>query len=302
MTDYLIYFFIFPGFSFLFVSGMFVSWMERKITARLQWRVGPVLLQPFYDFRKLMFKEIILPEKGNAVVFALAPLAAVSCAVLISDILILGWIIPEKSFVGDILVLIYLFAVPPAVAVLGASASGNALASVGASREIKAVAGYELPFILAVTVPVIKSGSVSTGAIILSQQGSAYIFSLSGILAFIAAFFCVLAKLGIAPFDMAEAETELAGGTQIEYSGPLLALWKLCRMMLWVLAPLFLIALFWPSGGWFGAAIKYTLLALIMIIIKNTNPRVRIDQAIRFFWTYAALIAAAASFLALAGY
>ena len=83
---------------------------------------------------------------------------------------------------------------------------------------------------------------------------------------------------------ISEAETELAAGTLIEYSGPLLAVWKLGKMMLIVMAPVFIAVMFWGGGLKMLMPLKYLVLIISLIILKNINPRVRIDQAVGFFW------------------
>ncbi len=200
---------------------------------------------------------------------------------------------------GDLIVVIYLFTVPPLASILGASASNNPYAALGASREMKSVLSYELPFIISLLVPVIKTGSISLGGLVAIQQASGpFVASLSGIIALITALICLQAKLGLAPFDYAEAETEIAAGSQVEYSGPLLGLWKLSKMALLVIGPLFIAVVFWGTGGWISLAAKYVLFLVVTIVIRNTNPRLRIDQSVRFFWGI--LFVAAALALALA--
>jgi NADH-quinone oxidoreductase subunit H len=113
----------------------------------------------------------------------------------------------------------------------------------------------------------------------------------------------VQAKLGFVPFDMAEAETELGCGVLMEYSGALLAIWKLMQAMLLVALPLFLVMVF--LGG-FGTNVlagigKYVLVLVLLILIKNTNPRVRIDQAMKFFWVYCGVAMVIAILLAITG-
>jgi NADH-quinone oxidoreductase subunit H len=129
----------------------------------------------------------------------------------------------------------------------------------------------------------------------------AFLSSLSGVLAFIVMIFCMQAKLGFVPFDMAEAETEIMAGTYIEYSGMLLAMFKITKTMLMVALPLFLLTLFW-QGFNFLSLWKYVILLVIIILIRNTNPRVRIDQAVRFFWGKMTLMAVVALVLAIKGF
>lgn len=294
---------IFPGFLFLSVAGMIISWIDRKVTARVQWRVGPPLLQPFYDIRKLLVKEIILPSNGSAWLFVLSPVIFVLSIVLVSNILILTCIDPSISFIGDLIVVLYLFTIPALAVIVGAASSGNPLASIGASREIKLVLSYELPFILSLLIPVVKSKTLLLGQLIsIQQQSGSFAASLSGTLALIVAVICLQAKMGLVPFDLSEAETELAGGSHIEYSGPLLALWKLGRMMLLIVGPLFLTLAFLGAGSPLSIILKYVAILVVAILIRNTNPRVRVDQSIRFFWSTLSVIGVIALILALLGF
>ncbi|MBN1823275.1 MAG: NADH-quinone oxidoreductase subunit H [Endomicrobiales bacterium] len=303
LLSYFFDYLVFPGLLFVVASGMLVSWIDRKITARLQWRVGPGLLQPYYDIRKLFLKEVIIPEGGNKWSFIIAPMCALISIVIISNIVLKYYIDPSGSFVGDIIVVIYMFAAIPVASIIGASASKNPYASLGASREMKSMLAYELPFLMCIMVPVIKTGSISMGAIIQHQLQNGPIFmSLSGLTAFITSIFCIQAKMGIVPFDYSEAETEICGGVLVEYSGALLAIWKLVKMSLLVVAPLFIIVLFASTGFRAGIFAVYFVLLLIVIILKNTNPRLRIDQALRGFWTYAAVASLTALVLAVTGY
>ena len=124
---------------------------------------------------------------------------------------------------------------------------------------------------------------------------------ISGILAFAVAVFCLQGKMGLVPFDLAEAETELAAGSQIEYSGPLLALWKLSRMMLLVIGPLFLVLAFWPGTNVFFMILKYAVVFVAAVLLRNTNPRLRIDQTMKLFWGPVTALSIIVLFLALQG-
>ena len=292
----LFYFFIFPGFLFTAIAGMLAGWVDRKVTARIQWRVGPPWYQNFADFVKLLGKETIVPQ-GAKWTFLFAPFLGLTAVTLVATLLGVSFLKPETSFLGDLIVVLYLLIIPALAVILGASASANPLASIGASREMKLVLGYELPFILAVLVVVVKThGQLRLGEILNYQavHGSHW-FAPSGIMAFLVAIFCMQAKLGYVPFDMAEAEQEIMAGSYIEYSGLLLAIFKLTRQMLLIVLPVFLICLFWGhTMNFWWMILKYVVLLVAIILIKNTNPRLRIDQALRFFWgpmTFLAIIA-----------
>lgn len=299
----LLQYIVFPGFFFSAVVGLLAGWVDRKVSARLQWRVGPPWHQNFTDIIKLCGKEIIVPE-GSSLAFLLSPCAALLSAVLAATILGLAVISPLESFSGDLIVVLYLLVMPAVAILIGASASRNPFASIGASREMKLVMAYELPFLLSVIAVIIKcAGNIQLGYILNSQVNSASVIcSYSGALAFLAAVFCMQAKLCLVPFDASEAEQELMAGVFIEYSGLPLAIFKLARAVLLYTMPLFLIMLFWAKDlSILALAGKYVVLLVIIILIKNTNPRLRIDQSMRFFWGPVTLLSVIAVILALLG-
>lgn len=297
------YYLIFPGFLFSAAIGLLAGWVDRKLTARLQWRVGPPWHQNFTDILKLLGKEVIVPE-GAKFTFLLSPYVGLISAVLVSASLGRSIISPLESFGGDLIVIFYLLAIPAIALIIGASSSRNPLASVGVSREIKLLLAYELPLILSIITVVIKAkGALQIGQIIQQQMllGS-NAFSFSGALAFLVAIFCMQAKLGLGLFDVAEADQELMCGTLIEYSGLPLAIFKLTKAVMLYTVPLFIIILFLAkdlSPAFLIA--KYLMLLVIMILIKNTNPRLRIDQVLRFFWRIPVLLGGAAIALAVFG-
>jgi NADH-quinone oxidoreductase subunit H len=304
---YLIDFFIF-GFLLTAMAGLWASWIDRKVTARVQYRVGPPLLQPLIDLVKLSGKELLIPRSASRMTFLFAPLMGLSSVVLVSTILWMNDLNAGQSFIGDLIAVIYLLIIPSISIMMGGFASGNPLASLGASREMNLVLGYELPFVLAVMVAVIKSNfSVRIGDILTFQaRHGAIIDSLSGFLAFLVVIFCVQAKLGLVPFDIPEAETEIVSGPLIEYSGAGLAIYKLMKNMLLFVLPFFVMLLF--LGGWqwdgfngFWGLLKYIGLVALVTVIRNTNPRLRIDQAMRFFWGTLTGLAVIALLLAFMG-
>jgi NADH-quinone oxidoreductase subunit H len=293
---------VFPGFLFTFGLGLVASWIVRKVSALVQWRVGPPLRQPLWDVIKLLGKETLIPQDGQKTVFLMAPLIGMAAVLLLSTML--GVIaITQKAFVGDIVVAIYLMVLPSLALILGSTASASPHAQIGTAREMKLVMGYELPLVLAFVVVIIKTG----GTLNLAQIAqNTTVFSVSNILAFLVALLCMQAKLGFVPFDIAEAETELGSGILMEYSGALLAIWKVMQAMMLVALPLFLVMVFLggfgaTAGSVIAGILGYVLILVLIILIKNTNPRVRIDQAMKFFWVYCGIAAAAAVILATIG-
>ncbi len=293
------------GFFATAVLGLVTSWIDRKVTARVQYRVGPPFLQPFIDLVKLLGKEIVIPSGASRGVFLSAPLIGLAGVIAVSTILWVNQFFTE-GFAGDWIVIIYLLTVPSLSLIIAGFASGNPLASLGSSREMKLVIAYELPFILVMLVPVISAHSIRIGEILEAQTTGIFAGNVSGVLAIIVAIFCVQAKLGLVPFDIAEAENEIVGGPIIEYSGPCLAVFRLMKNMLFFVLPFFLIILFFGGLRLDGINLLWTVLEYVGIVavitvIRNTNPRVRIDQAVRFFWGPMTIIAAVAVILAING-
>lgn len=303
-----LFYLIFYGFVLTAAIGLVASWIDRKITARIQYRVGPPVLQPLIDIIKLLGKETLVPSGTSKITFLAAPLVGLSSVILVSTLLWINNINSNHAFIGDLIVVLYLLTIPSLSIIMGGFASANPLASIGASREMKLVLGYELPFVLAVFVPVIKSGfSIKIGQILaLQAQNGVITGSWSGALALIVAILCMQAKLALVPFDMPEAETEIIGGPLIEYSGSGLAVYRLMKNMLLFTLPFFLIILFMGGLRLDGihllyGALKYVGLVALITVIRNTNPRVRIDQAVSFFWGPVTVIAIIAVVLAFRG-
>jgi len=295
--------------------GLVSSWIDRKVTARVQWRVGPPLLQPLYDVLKLLGKETLVSSRARRRGFLMAPVVGLAAALVAATVLWAANLWPAEGLLGDLIVALYLLTIPAVAAIYGASASGSPHAAFGASREIKLLLAYELPLVLAVLVPVVQAAraagevgaaSFSIGGLVAFQAEHGWVLgSLSGFLAAVVALVAMQAKLTLVPFDLPEAETELMGGSLVEYSGPPLAMIKLTRAVLLAVAPLFLATLF--AGGvseaasplaWLAFVCKYVVVLVLLVLMRNTNPRLRIDQAVRLFWFGLTPVAVAALVLA----
>jgi len=303
---------VFPGFLFTGVVGLVITWIDRKVTARVQYRVGPPWFQPFADVVKLLGKETIVPRGASRLAFLGSPLVAVAGVTLVSTML---WVtlLWREGFVGDIFVILYLLVLPSLAIIMGGAASRNPLAGVGASREMKLVLAYELPFVIALSAIILKADMALRLENILAAQGARpFIASVSGVLVLLVLIMVIQAKLGLVPFDQAEAETELMGGALIEYSGAPLAAFKLAKAMLYfalpVLGAMLLVGGPFAAGEAADAVISPGRIAgmaglvlgfiVVAVVIRNTNPRVRIEVAMRFFWgkvTVLAILAVAAA-------
>jgi len=222
----------------------------------------------------------------------LAPISSLVSVTIVSTMIWNVMLWPDRGFVGDLIVTLYLLTIPSIALIIGGAVSRNPLASLGVSREIKLLLSYELPFIIAMFVPVIKAGgSIKLGDLLTYQwENGLFIGSWSGAI----------------PFDIPEAETEINNGPLIEYSGTPLAIFKLSRWMLLFVLPMFVIFMFMGGislHGWhiLWGILKYIMILGFVILVKVTNPRVRIDQALKFFWWGVTPLAIVAVILAFVG-
>ena len=296
-----------PGFLFTAFMGLLATWVDRKLAARVQWRKGPPWFQPFADILKLLGKETCVPSNSARAVFLSAPLFGLAAVTLVSTMVWMFNFNTGSGFIGDLIVVIYLLTVPSLALMVGGSASGNPLSAIGSSREMKLMLAYELPFLIAVLTVASKARTLLLGGIVSYQSGNMVVMSLSGLIAFVVCLVVVQAKLGFSPFDIAEAEQEIMGGPLLEYSGTPLAEFRLTKAMLLFTLPALLITLF--LGGidvlsWTGILlflVKYVIILVLLVLIKNTNPRLRIDQAVMLFWGPVTALAAIGFVLALIG-
>jgi NADH-quinone oxidoreductase subunit H len=213
------------------------------------------------------------------------------------------------GFRGDLLVIFYLLTIPSFSYIIGALASGNPLAAVGGSREMKLILSYELTFLLVIAGIIMKCGQqIDLYTIIQRQQeGAPFIGSISGVLLFITGIFCIQAKLALVPFDMPEAEAEITEGIFIEYSGVAYAMIKLAKYIMFFILPVFLIALLMNGFRLEGINILWSVLkvlavVLVLTLIRNTNPRIKIKQAVSFFLIWMNLLVIIAIVLIYFGY
>ena len=283
----------FPGLLFVAVGGLLLSGIDRKVLSRMQRRVGPPIVQPFYDFFKLMGKETIIPHHANRTVYLWAPVVGmVSLAVTMLFIPICGF--SAFSGTADLLVVLYLLTIPAVCLIVGGSASGSPFAGVGISREMVAMMSYELPLVLVLLSVARQVGSLSLQDIAAYQAANGcLLFHWSMIPAALAMLLVIPAEAGCHPFDVAEAETEICEGPLVEYSGAPLGVFKLNHAMkLFVLTALFC-ALF-LGGITSGIApvdvlIVFALCAVVMIVcvtlLHGICARLRVEQVFKFYWT-----------------
>ncbi|MFH1447811.1 MAG: complex I subunit 1 family protein [Candidatus Micrarchaeota archaeon] len=278
---------------FSFLVGILFQGIERKLVARLQNRIGPPILQPLYDILKLLSKETMVPRKAIRTVFLLAPLVSLSAmltAVLLVPILTctegadgtLCGGVSYWDFAGDIIVLLYVIVLSSIGVILGASSSGSPFAAIGASREITLIISFELPLVLAVLSAAFMAKSFSLNAI--ANNGS-YLLII-GAVVYIA---CMLGELARAPFHIADAETEIVEGIYTEYSGGLLAAYKIAEALKFYVFPMLFVVLFIPipNIGVLGILLLQLMVALSAVvftaIVEAVSGRFKIHQASGFY-------------------
>ena len=306
------------------VVGVLVNvWLERKISAAVQQRIGPEyagalgVLQPMADGLKLVFKEDIIPARADGLLFTLGP-------VLVLIPVILSWLVVpfgQHLLISNVGIGIFLWislsSIQPIGLLMSGYASNNKYSLLGGLRAAAQSISYEIPLALAVLAVVMMSNSLSTVDIVNQQTGA-------GILSwniwrqpvgFVIFWICALAECERLPFDLPEAEEELVAGYQTEYSGMKFALFYLGSYINLVLSALLVSVLY--LGGWgfplpvewivnltgqsidaplvqvitattgiVMTVLKAYLLVFFAILLRWTVPRVRIDQLLDLGWKF----------------
>ena len=300
MLTILLYVLIYPGFLFAGVAGLFLAGLDRKVLARMQRRVGPPLIQPLYDFLKLLGKETIIPHNANKLAYLGAPvIGTVSLSIMILFIPLCGMTVTRFNGTADLIVLLYLLTIPGVAMIIGGAASGSPFAGVGISREMVTMMAYELPLILVFLAVAKKVGGgslcFSLGEIAAWQgENGCLLFHWSMIPAALALLLVIPAEVGTQPFDVAEAETEICEGPLVEYSGAPLALFKLNgSLKMFVMTALFT-ALFLGGirlgnaaflSGLVVLAIAAVITLISMTLLHAVCARLKIEHLLKFYWT-----------------
>ena len=276
------------------VNALFLIWVERKVSAHMQLRPGPMevgphgVLQSLADALKLMGKELITPEEVDKPIYWLAPIV-VFLPVLLSFLVIpfSQTLVIRDMNVG--IVLILAFSTLSVLAILMAGWSSNNKYSVlGAIRSVAQNIAYEIPLLVTVMSIILMVGSFKLSDIVAAQ--SHYWFVAVQPLAFILYIICATAETNRAPFDLPEAESELVAGFHTEYTGMRFALFFLAEYTNIFIASALATVLF--LGGWHGPflpgviwfLIKVYAVVFLLMLFRWTFPRVRFDQLITFAW------------------
>jgi len=274
----------------------FAEGIMRRVRAIVHSRKGPPLIQPYLDLAKLLIKEDLAPTTG--VVWQLAPAACLG-AVLMAGLFTPLGPPPPLAFAGDMIAFIYCIALAGVAIMLGAFASGNPYAYVGASREMMMIFSVEPVMAIALVTAAVKAHSLRFSEMVGHYAATGP--SVSMIVAGVAFLLALQAQLGKLPFDIAEAEQEIMEGPFIERSGPGLALFKLASyakvlifgsVLVQVFAPWPRVE-FWPADLALNLA-KVGILVLLTGFVNAVNPRLRIDQSMAYFSRIVVFVAIAA--------
>ena len=288
---------VFPGFLFLTVFGLAVEYFDRKLHARLQNRIGPPWFQPLADFIKLAAKEDVIPEDANPRMFKMMPVFALTSTVTAFFYIPLWQQGGMFSFTGDLVVVLYLLTIPTLSFFLGGWYSTSLYSKIGAVRSITQLFAYEVPLFISILSPALlaDSWSLKEIAIFYTAHPWYWMFNLLG---FFVSLVALLGKLEKVPFDIAEAETEIVAGTFTEYSGRLLALFKLGIDIETIVGASLLAAVFLPFGLTLGPAlgfmlyiIKVLFIVALLTLARTVLARLRIDQMMELCWRYIAPMA-----------
>ncbi len=298
--------------TFAMVLDIFLVWVERKVVARFQDRLGPNrigpfgLIQPFADIIKLIIKEDITPVGADKLLYNLSPVLAMASVIILWAILPLS----SKIFGTDLNVaVLYLVAagsLGTLSVIMAGWASNNKYALLGAYRMVANMVAYEVPMVMALLIPVILANTMSVQGITEAQSGMW--FGILSPLAFLIFLISAIAELGRSPFDLNEAESEIVAGFHTEYTGMKFGLFYAGELLHAFTFGGFIAVLFFGGyGGFFGLeklgfppftwlsnpfvqGAVFTAKAMfgywVIMWIKYSLPRIRIDHMLEFNWKF----------------
>jgi NADH-quinone oxidoreductase subunit H len=279
---------------FAMLTMMFLTWLERKIIGRIQDRIGPNrtgplgLLQPVADMIKLFTKEMIIPAKADKVIYYLAPIIFVIPAFMVLTVLPFD----KDAILSDLnigFLFIVAFSSTATIAMLMAGwSSNNKYALLGGMRAVAQFVSYEIPQVLSVVGVLLLVGSLKMGDIVRAQD-SAWFILLQPV-AFMIFLIASISEINRTPFDLAEAESEIIAGYHTEYGAIGFALYSLAEFINMFSISAFAATIFF--GGWQGPLLpgwmwflaKSYVMVIVMIWLRGTLPRLRIDQLMNLAW------------------
>jgi NADH-quinone oxidoreductase subunit H len=293
----------------LLIGGVLFTWVDRKISARIQDRIGPNrvgpfgLLQGIADTLKLITKEDITPAGADKVVFNLAPLLVTMSVVGIWAVVPFAPTLIGTDLNVGVLYIVSIGAIGTLAIMMAGWSSNNKYALLGAFRTVAQMVAYEVPMVLVLLVPTMLAGSMSVGAIVDKQADVWFV-----VLAPVAALIFVIssmAELGRAPFDLLEAESELVAGFNTEYTGIKWGMFFASEFLHGLAVAALISAIF--LGGWQGPGaearpmlglayfvVKTMIVYFSLTLLRFSMPRVRIDQLLDLNWKFLTPLALAA--------
>jgi NADH-quinone oxidoreductase subunit H len=286
--------------TFVLVMDIFLVWVERKVVARFQERLGPNrlgpfgLIQPVADIIKLLIKEDITPIGADRFVYNLAPIMALGAVVVIWAVIPFSPTILGADLNVGVLFVVAVGALGTLSIIMAGWASNNKYALLGAFRMVALIVSYEVPMVIALLIPVILARSMSIQKIVQAQNVWFIVMAPVAALIFL---ITAIAELGRAPFDLNEAESEIVAGFHIEYTGMKFGLFYAGELLHALTMGALFSSLF--LGGWRLAAseqfpilgvlwlfIKAFFIYWVIMWIKYTVPRIRIDHMMSFNWKF----------------
>lgn len=307
LISFLLSYLLFPGLVFATIVGLFFEGIDRKVGAHMQNRIGPPVWQPFLDIGKLLSKEDITPTNSQRFFFTAAPLLAFGAIITVMTMIPVNSAFAAFSSSADLIVIIYLLNIPAIALMIGGYASSSPFGIVGSGRYVVQLFGYEFAFITTALTAAAQlsvvgwSNPLSLTSIMQYQaQNGWLLFQIP--LACIAALLVAPGKLLKTPFDIPEAETEIVSGPLTEYTGPKLAIFKTTFNIEILAVAGFIAALFLggptpiPVGSFVIPGVVTFLLKtvgilLLITLIRCVTARLRIRQALKFYWLPVAAIA-----------
>ena len=285
----------------LMVLDIFLVWIERKVVARFQDRLGPNrlgpfgLIQPFADIIKLIIKEDTTPGGADKVVYNIAPMLSMMSVLILWAVVPLAPVILGVDLNIGVLYIIAAGAIGTLSIIMAGWSSNNKFALIGAFRQVAVMVSFEVPMLAMLLIPTVFAGSMGMNAIIEKQEiWFVFLAPLAAVIFLIAA----IAELGRAPFDMAEGESELVSGFNIEYSGMKFGMFYAGELLHAFTFGGFLAILFFGGYRFFGLEQVSPFLAAAVIVfkafigywiimwIKYTMMRIRIDHMLAFNWKF----------------
>jgi NADH-quinone oxidoreductase subunit H len=281
---------------FLVVTVMFLTYMERKVLGRIADRPGPNrvgplgIFQAVADVLKLVLKELIIPASVDLPVYLLAPVMIVAPALLVYAVIPFApGMVPTDINVG-LLFVVAVASIATLALLMAGWGSGNKYSLLGGLRAVAQMISYEIPMAFAFMGAVLVSGSLSLVKI--GAMPAGYPLVLSQPVGFVIALICAVAESNRAPFDIPEAESELVAGYHTEYSGVGFAMFFLAEYLEMFTSSALIAILF--LGAWHGPLLppyvwfllKVYFLIFVMIWLRGTFPRLRVDQLMAFSWKF----------------